>query len=68
MTRKNSEKSKASKGVYARTSATFKKLYYNVLVNMKIRNKLLLSFIMILGRLEIFTLLLLFSPSVWRKQ
>ena len=31
-------------------------------------NKLLLSFIMILGRLEIFPLLLLFSPSVWRKQ
>ncbi len=44
MTRKNSEKSKAPKGVYARTSATFKELYYNVLVNMKIRNKLLLSF------------------------
>ncbi len=31
-------------------------------------NKLLLSLIMILGRLEIFPLLLLFSPSVWRKQ
>ena len=31
-------------------------------------NKLLLAFIMLLGRLEIFPLLLLFSPSVWRKQ
>ena len=31
-------------------------------------NKLLLSFIMLLGRLEIFPLLLLFSPSVWRKR
>ena len=31
-------------------------------------NKLLLTFIMLLGRLEIFPLLLLFSPSVWRKR
>ena len=31
-------------------------------------NKLLLAFIMLLGRLEIFPFLLLFSPSVWRKQ
>lgn len=31
-------------------------------------NKLLLAFIMLLGRLEIFPLLLLFSPSVWRKR
>ena len=31
-------------------------------------NKVLLAFIMLLGRLEIFPLLLLFSPSVWRKQ
>ena len=31
-------------------------------------SKLLLTFIMLLGRLEIFPLLLLFSPSVWRKQ
>ena len=31
-------------------------------------SKLLLSFIMLLGRLEIFPLLLLFSPAVWRKQ
>ena len=31
-------------------------------------NKLILTFAMLLGRLEIFPLLLLFSPSVWRKQ
>ncbi len=31
-------------------------------------SKLILAFAMLLGRLEIFPLLLLFSPSVWRKQ
>lgn len=30
-------------------------------------SKLLLSFDMLLGRLEIFPMLVLFSPSVWRK-
>ena len=29
---------------------------------------LLLSFVMLLGRLEIFPILLLFSPSVWRRK
>lgn len=31
-------------------------------------NKVLLSFTMIMGRLEIFPILILFSPSIWRKR
>lgn len=31
-------------------------------------NKILLSFVMIMGRLEIFPILILFSPSIWRRR